>query len=365
MRAALLFSLLLALPTLACSQSGVQDAVAVIDSAHSRGEFDGVVVISKHGTVLLSEARGPADREKKVLASPQTVFRLASVTKQLTALLVMQQVEAGRITLDDRAGKIMPSLPDSAGRVTVRQLLQHVSGLANPSDGPEDAVPPFYLRADAHAGDSTATAKGFCSANPKREPGGKFEYNNCDYIVLGALLETLSGKTYGELVSQQVIKPLGLKSWGLFTGNATDASGIAKGYQANGAVDLPQNPATYGAAGGLFGNALDLAKWDEALLHHKLLGAAATDIMFHADPKLYGEALGSWEYNLPGSKPPVRIVERQGDMGSTLLLNLLFPGEDGSIVIIANTEKADLFNTYSSKGLGFALASAVFGNAGR
>ncbi len=82
--------------------------------------------------------------------------------------------------------------------------------------------------------------------------------------------------------------------------------------------------------------------------------------MFHADPKLYGEALGSWSYSLPGAAPPLPLVERQGEIGGTRLLSLLIPTRNASLVIIANTERADLFNTYTRKGLGYAILQAAF-----
>ena len=98
-----------------------------------------------------------------------------------------------------------------------------------------------------------------------------------------------------------------------------------------------------------------MAKWNSALLTNRLLSAEATEIMFRADAKLYGEALGSWSYDLPGATPPLHLVERQGDIGSTRLLSILIPERKASLVIIANTDKTDLFNTYSRKGLGYEL----------
>ena len=142
----------------------------------------------------------------------------------------------------------------------------------------------------------------FCSGTPKREPGGNFEYNNCDYIVLGALLERLTGLPFQKLVQERVIKPLGLSSWGIFLSAASPKTALA--YQANGTLDAPQNPATYGSAGALYGNALDIAKWDEALLSNKLLSEELTATMFRDDPKLYGEALGSWAYDSKATTPP-------------------------------------------------------------
>ncbi len=331
----------------------------IVQGAHANGNFDGVVVVSQHGKVVYSEAVGMADRAHAVPMRVNTVFRLASQTKQITALLIMQEVVAGHLELNEAARQVLPELAPSTGRVTILQLLQHVSGLPNPSDGPDNVVPAFYLRSGRDAADNTKSALDFCSGAPKREPGLMFEYNNCDYLVLGALLEKVTGKSYAALVQQRVIEPLKLKSWGVFPADPNRAPQVAVGYSADGTVELPQNVATYGAAGAVYGNALDLAQWDEALLAYKLLPKAATTVMFTADPKLYGEALGSWAYDAKGANGPIRVVERQGDIGGTRLLNNLLPDQSASIVILANTERADLFNTYSKQGLGYELLKVV------
>ena len=345
----------------ACLQLPAQSAalLSVVERAQAAGSFSGVVVVARDGKVSFVKAVGFADRERRVPMTASTVFRLASQTKQVTALLIMQEVSKGHISLNTRSEEVLPGLASYVGRVTVRQLLQHVSGLANPSDGPGDVVPPFYLRVDAAAADSTKAAFGPCSAPPKRAPSLQFEYNNCDYLVLGALLERCTGKSYATLVRERITQPLGLTSWGMFEGDLKRAPTVAKGYSADGKDELFQNPATYGPAGGLYGNALDLAKWDEALLTYKLLPKADTRTMFTADPSLYGEALGSWSYEARGAAGPVRVVERQGEIGGTRLLNNLLPDMNTAVIVIANTERADLFNTYSKRGLGYDLLKEV------
>jgi len=340
-----------------CQVAGAQAparAEEQIAAAHQAGDFDGVVVLSQNGKVVSTSAFGFSDRALHTPLRPDTSFRLASLTKQVTALLVMQEVSAGRLTLDQKAGDVLPSLPNSAARVTVRQLLQHVSGLPNPSDGPEDKIPPFYTRSK----NLDATSLEFCTGTAKREPGEKFEYNNCDYIVLGALLKTTAHKPFAAILQERVIKPLGLKSWGMFPADRKQAPRVALAYKKDGTPDDPQNPATYGASGGLYGNALDVAKWNDALLTNKLLSPALTEEMFRADPKLYGEALGSWAYDSPCTTPPVHVIERQGEMGSTRLLSLLLPQRNASLVIIANADGQDFFNTYSKQGLGYKILSA-------
>lgn len=338
----------------------MEEVSKAVDAAAANGSFSGVVVVAQGGKVLLSKAVGSADRETHKPMRVDTVFRLASLTKQLTSLLVMQQVAAGTMRLDEPVAEVLPSLPASVGRVTAQQLLQHVSGLPNPSDGPENAIPAFYKMSNVTGSYHQATASGFCAGKPVRDPDTKFEYNNCDYLVLGAMLEKVTGMTYAQLVATKITGPLHLASWGIFTGAGTSPA-TARAYTETGTVDEPQNPATYGAAGALYGNALDVAKWDAALLNHALLPAKETDLMFHGERNLGGEALGSWSYDLPGTSPTVHLVERQGDIGATRLLNLLLPEFDGCIVILANTERADLFNTYSKQGLGYELVKAATG----
>lgn len=360
LRFAMAACLLAALPCLRAQTLALDPVARAVDAAAAQGTFSGVVVVSQGGKVLWSKAVGNSDRAAHKPMREDTVFRLASLTKQVTSLLVMQQVAAGTVRLDEPVSQVLPALPASVGRVTVQQLLQHISGLPNPSEGPENTIPAFYKVSSVPDSYHQATASGFCAGKPVRDPDTKFEYNNCDYIVLGAMLEKITGMTYKQLVMAKVVQPLHLSSWGIFAGGGTIPA-TARGYMETGSVDEPQNPATYGAAGALYGNALDVAKWDDALLNHTLLPSRETDIMFHGERNLGGEALGSWSYDLPGTSPAVHLVERQGDIGATRLLNLLLPQFDASIVIVANTERADLFNTYSRQGLGYALVKAATG----
>ena len=349
-----------ALPCLSAQALHLEEARKVVRAAAAKGTFSGVVVIAQGGKVLLSEAFGSADRATGRPMRVDTVFRLASLTKQVTSLLVMQQVDAGKLRLDEPAGEVLPALPSGAARVTVQQLLQHISGLPNPGEGLDGVTPPFYNTVGIAADYHQKTASGFCAGKPVRDPDTKFEYNNCDYIVLGAMLEKVTGMTYAQLVANRITQPLHLSSWGIFTGDGASPM-AALAYTEAGVADEPQNPATYGAAGALYGNALDVAKWDAALLSHALLPAKQTEVMFHGERNLGGEAFGSWSYDLPGTSPAVHLVERQGNIGATRLLNLLLPDFDGCIVILENTDKADLFNTYSKQGLGYELVKAATG----
>ena len=150
------------------------------------------------------------------------------------------------------------------------------------------------------------------------------------------------------------------RSLGLFPAEVSRQPVTAVGYLEDGSPEPFQNPATYGAAGGLFGTAKDVLAWDAALLSHQLLSPEVTARMFTPEPHLYGEALGSWSYELvlPGEQR-VRLVERQGEIGGTRLLNLVSFDQRLAVVILANTERANLFKTYSREGLGYELVAAA------
>lgn len=305
---------------------------------------------------------GEADRARRIPIGAATRFRLASLTKTVTAVLVLKAVDEHRLDLDAPLGDRLPGVTPQVRRVTPRQLLQHTSGLANPNDGtPDDRVPPFYARVGAGAGDHQAAARGVCSGPAKAEPGAGFSYNNCDYLVLGALLEQIYKKPFDRLVDERITQPLHL-TWRMAPGTRDARDPVALGYDDKGAPELFQNSVTYGAAGGLIGTVDDVLTFDRALMAGRLLSPARLKDLTTADPKLYGEALSVWSYDLDvGCGRKARVWERQGDIGGTRLVNLMVPAEKTVVVIASNTARDDLFDTYSRKGLGYTYLRVALG----
>ncbi|CAN5460686.1 serine hydrolase domain-containing protein [soil metagenome] len=325
----------------------------LLGAYHARGDFDGVVAIRKHGELVYLAAFGAADREAQRALTVGDVFPLASLTKQVTAVLVMQEVAAHHLALTDQVQQYVPDLISVP--ITVKQLLQHTSGMPDPEAGVADnAVSPFYQH--RVVGDARAEARR-CTQGTF-DPPGSFRYNNCDYIVLGALLEHLTGRTFAQLVQERVIAKLGLTSWGV----AAEHPPITiRSYRSDGSRSPEVELAAFGAAAAIYGDAHDLSTFSQALLDHTLLDAAATTIMTTGDPQLGMEGLGSWGYELPvpGRPKPVSLVERQGGMYGTRILALASPSDDFTIAILATTERTDLFNLWTRKGLPFELVSLV------
>lgn len=334
------------------TQSQVVAAVRMDDSADRAG-LDGTVIMGSGDnayTVLGLYDRSLPYRDK--------VWRWASVTKQVVAVLIMQEVEKGRIALDAPATRYLPNVALPGGdAVTVRRLLNHSSGLYNPDDGRAgpDGTPVTYLRS------GTPAPKGLdpqCLMPSGRAPGAQFVYNNCDYVVLGALLEHVAGKPFAVLVSERIATPLGLNSLRVLQpGDRDDIVAVDD----KGGTDDQVDPGRYGAAANLAGTAEDLLTFDRALMEGTLLGKAATQEMWKGDPNAGYAALGQWSYpvDLKGCSAVQHVVERRGQVGNVQVRNLIAPERGIAIVAFAASSVPDFGEPWQGKGLTYDLLRAA------
>jgi CubicO group peptidase (beta-lactamase class C family) len=366
--------------------SGASASVAleqVVRTAESQG-FAGTVLVATADSIVYVRAVGVADHASARAHTLDVPWRWASVTKQVTAVLVLQQVEAGRLRLDQSVADVLPEFRGPTARqVTVRQLLQHTSGLPDPNGTPAgpDGVPAFYRPAAtqpavsgiARARDTQRyaarnrresadrdAALGFCAGAAARPPGDRFAYNNCDYLVLGAVLERVTGLSYAALVERQLAGPLGLASLRVLPRGATAPTPVV-GYLASGAPEPAFDIGTYGAAGALHGTADDLLAFDRALLGGRLLTPASRIALWAGDPKLGYAALGAWVFpaTIEGCAAPVRLVERRGAIGGIQVRNVLVIERGVSVIVFTNREAVDFGEVWQRQGLTYALLRAT------
>jgi D-alanyl-D-alanine carboxypeptidase len=307
------------------------------------------------GEVIVSQGEAPLSITNGKIRSGQR-WRWASVTKQVVATLIMQEVAAGKVDLDKPVSAYLPAFKSpNAATVTVRQLLRHQSGLPNPDDtaAGKDGVSVYYAKADPVLQNPIT---GYCAGPVKGAAGGNWSYNNCDYIVAGALLEAVTGKPWKTLVAEQIATPLGLKSLAAFPTSKPTVAGLVGG-KAEGRYKFE----TFGAAAGLYGTAEDLWKFDRALMTGKLLPESARTTMWDGQPDLGFIALGQWAFGaeLKGCATPVRIIERRGAIGGVQVRNFILP--DADVVVVAFTNRADFEfgEIWQGKGFAFDLLSAA------
>jgi CubicO group peptidase (beta-lactamase class C family) len=238
----------------------------------------GVVLVRRGDDVLLRQAYGLADVENGIPMRPEMVFRLASATKQFTAMGILQLVDAGKLRLDQTLASIDPGLPAAIGAVTLRQLLTHTSGITNISSIAES-------RAARRNEASAQELLGFFKDLPLEfVPGSRFSYSNSNYILLTRVIELASGQSYPDYMQRTLFGPLRMSStrYGSHTAIIRDR---AQGYQRDDHGQLmnadfismtqPQG------AGGLVTTVDDLARWDAALRAGNLVSAVLLEQAFH------------------------------------------------------------------------------------
>lgn len=250
----------------------------------------------------------------------------ASVTKQVIAVLIMREVEDGSISLASDVGYWIPAL---RGRgLSVEDLLRHRSDLPNPDETPPDAdgFPAFYT--------DERDPLSYCTGEGEAPADGGWAYNNCDYIVLGALLEEATDTSLDLLLAQGI----GLDAGWINTGFLTPGSD--RRFASRTDTDAARI-AGYDASGSLVGPLDDILAFDQALMNGRLLGENALARLWSSDPSAGYMALGQWVFEAPlaGCEAPVRIVERRGGIGKYQVRNIILP--DLGVAMALATDQPD------------------------
>ena len=312
---------------------------AAVDAALDPVRAPGTVLIARGDTIVYERAFGLVDPAGAAEHQLGKVWRWASVTKQITATIAMQEVAAGRLDLD---APIIRYLPDSqapnAGTISSRMLMQHISGLPRTEEGPVglDDWSTFYMVDRS----SPETGRAWCEGPTSRKPGDEFFYGDCDFIMMAAVIEATSGKPYEVLIAERIAQPLGLKSIGLFPRAEPTMPGFADSKPESTAFRLEN----FGGAGALYGTTRDLLAFDRALMTGKLIPEAQRAQMWDGKPQYGYAALGQWSFSVPLKNcgdSPVRIIERRGFIGGVVLRNIILPDQDMVIIMTSNRAEAE------------------------
>jgi CubicO group peptidase (beta-lactamase class C family) len=307
------------------------------------GYFSGAVAVHTAGQPVFEAAYGMADREAREANTLRTRFDVASVGKVVTAVAAQQLAQAGRLDQDAPVGRYVPSLPEQIGRrVTARQLLEHSSGLGEVGAALDSAMAitstvPEMVRL------LTDTALAFA-------PGSSFAYSNRGYLVLGAVVEAVSGADYYEYVRDHVFRPAGMDDTEFI---ARDAAAPRRAVRYTRYPDLrggfvpgPSLPSGAvmdrrgGPAGGVYSTVRDLAQFGEALLAGRLLSAASLAEMTRGRPQ------HPWGYGVELTAEPGSFGHRGAAPGTRAHL-WIYPGSRTVVAVLSNDDSgASLVGEY-------------------
>jgi D-alanyl-D-alanine carboxypeptidase len=284
--------------------------------------FAGTVLVARDGLPLYVRAYGEANREAHTVNAPATRFNLGSINKIFTKTAVAQLVSQGKLARTDTVGKLLPDYPNAQAKTaTIDQLLEHQAGIA-------DFFGPAFQSAPKTGFRSNADYYRFVAPQPLLfEPGTRRQYCNGCYVVLGAIIERVSGMPYEQYVSERIFKPAGMKGAGFFHADRLPAD-TATGYtkrapDANGAIrpNIDLHGAAGSAAGGAYASGADLLAFDNALREHRLLDAKMTAWLLDEDEAAGTRARGG--LGIAGGAPGINaVLESDGTWTVVVLGNL-------------------------------------------
>ena len=301
--------------------------------------FSGAVLVMQGEKVLLREGYGLADREHGIECSPTTKFRLASVTKQFTATAVLCLVQDKKIELQAPISKYLPYLnPAIASRVTVHQLLTHTSGLIR-------AVETLGEKGMGDHFTMPEMLELIGGSELQAEPGAEFSYSNAGYVLLAAIIERVTGKSYSQAMTDLFFGPLGMKNTGHEMAGVI-LSGRARGYYLlpDGALNAAYEDKSYvTGAGSLYSTVDDLATWIRAVRKRAVLSPEMTKLLFTAHTPRYGYGWANFEYQAQADEGVLEKFQgwyHDGGCPGFVTQISLFPEQNISVIVLSNSTPA-------------------------
>ena len=315
------------------------------------------VIVVKDGRTVFRKALGMADMELGVPLQPDMVFRLGSITKQFTAVSILMLAEEGKLSLQDRIEKFLPGYPTQGYAITVEHLLTHTSGIQSYTD-----IPGWMTSKILAPMTVTELVDGFKKEPMQFAPGEKWAYNNSAFVLLGAIIEKVSGQTYEAFVKERIFEPLGMTS-SYYGSTEPVIPKRVPGYTMDGGkvrnagyLSMTQ---PY-SAGSLSSSVDDLARWDAALYTEKILKKALLEKAWSSYVLKSGEAT-KYGYGWALSKlRGRRSIEHGGGIFGFSTYALRLPDERIYVAVLANSDSPMTAPGYVAKKLAAIAAGDPF-----
>jgi CubicO group peptidase (beta-lactamase class C family) len=319
---------------------------AFLNQMLKAGLFSGSVLIARNGEILVNKGYGMADREKQIPNTPQTKFRIASVTKQFTAMAILILQAQDKLKVQDHICVYLTNCPPAWRPITIHQLLTHTSGIPDYRYFPDFQT---FKKLPASPAQTIARLK---DKPLDFQPGAKWSYSTSGYIILGAIIEQVSAESYEAFLQQTILTPLKLRD----TGYAQSTIQLAVGYlDAVSPADAADASVAY-AAGGLYSTVEDLYRWDQALYSDTLVTKQLRDQMFTSYapiPESNGFGYGyGW---FIGKHFNRQVFLHDGHFDGFRACISRFPTDRVSVIVLSNQERTDINEVCRQ------LAGIVFG----
>ncbi|MEM6264141.1 MAG: serine hydrolase domain-containing protein [Bacteroidota bacterium] len=324
-----------------CAQVDTAAISKIVQMSVDQNMFEGTVLIAEKGEIVYHQAFGHKDAKQEQPIGIDTHFGIASITKMITAMVVLQLVEEGKFKLTDNLAELLPEYDiPKAKKITLHHLLLHISGLPNEPDA---------LYQQVLAPKEVATQTLASSTNRL----GKFNYANIDYILLGLIIEKVDGKPWHESVKERILVKTDMQQTG-FLAKGDYPENFAFTFSIDGEQKRQSDPLfhieNFYAAGCMYATAADLLKLDQAMYTEELISEASRELMFTSYPEYNYTGYSVWTYSYPFAASKPRIMERRGGIlgSNSVMVRMLDTNQ--TIIILSNNDQfnPDSFGDTSS-----------------
>jgi CubicO group peptidase (beta-lactamase class C family) len=295
------------------------------------GRFMGSVLVARGNQVLLSKGYGSANLEWAIPNDPTTKFRLGSLTKQFTAAAILLLEERGKLKIDDPVKVYLPDAPAAWDKVTIYHVLTHTSGIPSFTSFPD------YRTTEATPSTPEQLVARFKDKPLEFVPGEKWTYSNSGYVLLGYLIEKISGEEYAKFIQANIFDPLGMKDSG-YDSNSAVIPRRAAGYEpgTNGPVNTGFIHMSIPFSGGaLYSTTEDLLRWEQGLFGGKLLKAESLQKMTTPFLKNYAFGLGV------DTKSGEKVIAHGGGIEGFNTYLAYYPDDALTVVVLANLTRSN------------------------
>lgn len=323
-----------------------------LDRQTAADMFAGAVMVSRDGETIFAKAKGCADIERQIPNDVDTAFGIGSMGKMFTGTAILQLVQAGRVSLDDPLSAYLPDYPNEAmAAATIHQLLTHTAGAGN-IFGPDEIELFNANREDLTEPEDFIAL--FGERSPRFEPGSSWEYSNYGFILLGRIIETVSGESYFDYVRKHIFQPAGMNSTDNYPVSelppktAIGYTRVPPGERLSGhpvGGQLPplrpntdSLPYRGGPAGGGYSTVGDLIRFATALRENKLLDEEHTELLIAGKVASMGSSRYAYGFSDELSGDGVRVVGHNGGAPGIYGQLLIFPDSGYVVAVLANRD---------------------------
>jgi CubicO group peptidase (beta-lactamase class C family) len=352
----LLLCLIAAILSFSQNDSQLEKAVDSLIGTQFKPNEPGVsILIADKNGIIYKKAFGSANVELNVGMQPDMVFRIGSITKQFTAIGILQLVEQGKISLQDSIQKYIPDFPSKGYTITIENLLTHTSGIPDYSNADTTHNP--YI--ERHDFTPQQIIKYFDYMPPEFKPGTKFNYSNSGYVLLAYIIQQVTGKDYHQYIKENVIDRTGLQHT-FFDNEHTIIPNRVEGYTRDKGFfencEYQTASMAFGC-GDLMSTTEDLYKWNKALLDYKLVSKEALQKAF-TPYKLSDDSHTNYGYGWFVDSFGVKRIHHEGQVSGFTAFEEYYPGKDVYVSILTNQLSGEDTTDFSDKR--FRLFNNVF-----